>query len=48
MKNKYMKFPSWVNWKEINERITAAKRKKEFIGRLKHGKSFDLTDNPGP
>jgi len=49
--SKYMKFnkcPSWVNWKEINKRITASKRKKEFIGRLKHGKRFRRTNDPRP
>lgn len=49
--SKFMKFnkhPSWVNWKEINKRITAKKQKKEFIGRLKHGKRFRRTRDPGP
>ena len=53
--SKYMKFnkcPSWVNWKEINKRITtdrrARRRKKEFMGRLKHGKRFRRTRDPGP
>ena len=48
MKNKYMKCPDWVNWREIAKRITATRRKKEFLGRLKHGKHFGLTDDPGP
>ena len=48
MKSKYMKSPGWVKWKDITKRITAARRKKEFLGRLKHGKRFGLTDDPGP
>jgi len=48
MKNKYMKCPNWVNWREISRQITAKKRKKEFMGRLKHGKRFRRTSNPGP
>lgn len=44
---KFNRCPSSVNWKEINERITAAKRKKEFMGRLKHGKRFSRANHSG-
>jgi len=49
--SKFMKFnkcPRWVNWKEINKRLTAQKRKKEFIGRLKNGIRYRRTSDPGP
>ncbi len=52
MKAKWMKHPSWVNWKEINKQFTKerreAQRKREFIGRLKKGKQWHFTDDPGP
>lgn len=44
---KFNKCPSWVNWKELRKQITATKRKKEFMGRLKHGKRFQRTNNSG-
>ncbi len=45
--SRWMKFPSNINWKELNKRLTKQRRKRNFVRKLKHGDD-NFTDDPGP